>query len=105
MVYPVKYDPPLTPLGIEQARETGEYLREYLKVHKFDEIKLEASPFLRTLMTAANIAKVLGIERIRVNHHFCEWMDKMFFEENPLPNIMSRRPDLYPKEKIVEEYL
>jgi hypothetical protein len=56
-------------------------------------------------MTAANIAKVLGLKKIRVNHHFCEWMDTMFFDENPLPDIMSRRPDLYPKEKLVQEYL
>ena len=32
-------------------------------------------------------------------------MEEKFFEKNPLPDIMSRRPDVYPKEKIVLEYL
>ena len=62
--FPIKFDPPLTPLGLQQAKETGEYLLEYLKIHKFDEVRLDASPFLRTLMTAAGIAKVLGLPKI-----------------------------------------
>jgi len=103
--FPIKFDPPLTPLGLQQAKETGEYLLGYLKTHKFDEVRLDASPFLRTLMTAAGIAKVLGLPKIFVNHNFCEWMDMMFFDKNPLPEIMSRRPDIFPKHKIVEEYL
>ena len=90
---------------MQQAKETGEYLLGYLKTHKFDEVRLDASPFLRTLMTAAGIAKVLGLPKIFVNHNFCEWMDMMFFDKNPLPEIMSRRPDIFPKHKIVEEYL
>ena len=77
----------------------------YLRTHKFDEVRLDASPFLRTLMTAASIAKVLGHPKIFVNHKYCEWMEEKFFEKNPLPDIMSRRPDVYPKEKIVLEYL
>ncbi len=56
-------------------------------------------------MTAASIAKVFGMNKVFVNHYFCEWMDRKFFEENPLPKIMSRRSDLYPKARIVEEYL
>ena len=32
-------------------------------------------------------------------------MDMIFFDKNPLPEIMSRRSDVFPKHKIVEEYL
>ena len=59
--YPVKYDPPLTPLGVQQASETGKFFVEYLKTHKFDQVVIESSPFIRTMMTASAIARELGI--------------------------------------------
>ena len=105
MEYPVRFDPPLTPLGVQQAKETGEFIREYAEKHGFDEIKLDVSPFLRTMMTASQIAKALGHSKIQINHYFCEWMEKMFFDFNVLPEIMSRRLDLYAKEEIIQNYL
>lgn len=49
-------DPGLTPLGQNQARETGEYLRQ-LPI-----TKIFSSPYKRTRETAAEIAQVLQLE-------------------------------------------
>jgi broad specificity phosphatase PhoE len=53
-----KVDPPLTPNGIRQAEQTGRYLKEYFEEEglAFDKIIIESSPFLRTMMTASQIA-------------------------------------------------
>lgn len=56
-------------------------------------------------MTAAGIAKEIGVAQININHVYCEWMSEMFFDHNHLPNLMSRRSDLYSKESIVRDYL
>ena len=45
----IKEDPPLTPLGLIQAYETGVFFKHYMINHKFDEVILESSPFVRTL--------------------------------------------------------
>ena len=57
------------------------------------------------MMTGAGIAKGLGHTKIRINHYFCEWMSQMFFERNHLQDLMSRRPDLYPKQELIGKYL
>jgi broad specificity phosphatase PhoE len=44
------------------AIETGQFIREYLKDKDVDEIIIESSPFIRTMTTAAYIAKEIGIE-------------------------------------------
>ena len=57
------------------------------------------------MQTAAAIARVLQIREIRINYHFCEWMSEMFFVENWIPKLMVRRPDEFPREMLVREYL
>lgn len=44
-------DPPLTPLGKQQALETGHMITDYIKDKGYDKASLKflASPFLRTL--------------------------------------------------------
>ena len=54
---------------------------------------LEASPFLRTMMTAAGISKMIGIEKIKINYRFCEWLSPDFYEEIPLPKINVKNKD------------
>ena len=100
--YPVKTDPPLTPLGVQQATETGYFFKKYLTTHKFDEVKIECSPYIRTMMTGAAIARVLEIPVLTINHGFCEWMSEMFFDENILPKLMTRTT---PRDVIVRDYL
>ena len=67
-------DPPLTPLGIDQAKDTANYLKNYLHHNDFTHIVIEASPFLRTMQTAATVAKVLDVPSIKVNCLLAKWM-------------------------------
>lgn len=49
-------DPGLTEIGLKQARETGEYLRQ------FPITKIIASPYKRTVETAEQICNVLSLQ-------------------------------------------
>ncbi len=70
--YEINSDPPLTSHGILQAQETGEFLKEYIDKNEFDEIVVESSPFIRTMQTASQIAKAIGIPKIKINYHFTD---------------------------------
>ena len=50
---------------------------------------IESSPFLRTLQTASEISKVLGIKKIKTNFRLCETLDEsnMKHLEDPLALI------------------
>ena len=48
---------------------------EQLVGGKFDEIRVEASPYLRTMMTAAQVCKGLGLTQFRTNYLFSEWQE------------------------------
>ena len=67
-------DPILTPLGHQQARETGKFLRaeiariEQLEGRKFDAINVSASPFARTISTCTEIAKGVGATNINLDY-------------------------------------
>lgn len=67
-------DPPLTPLGIDQAKDTANYLKQYLEKNEYTHVVIEASPFLRTMQTAATVAKVLDVPKIRLNCLLAKWM-------------------------------
>ena len=97
-VFKNKFDPPLTPLGIEQATATGKYLKEFFeqKGWSFDNIIIESSPFLRSMQTAAWVAHELDITDIVINYQIsenitttdpgCKALD-WHFKENPMPNL------------------
>lgn len=97
-VFKNKYDPPLTPLGIQQATATGKYLKEYFeqKGWSFDKIVIESSPFLRSMQTAAWVAHELNVEEIAINYQIsenitttdegCKALD-WHFTENPMPHL------------------
>ena len=57
--------------------------------YSFDHIVIEASPFLRTLMTALWIAKELGdCATIHVNYLLLDLLcEKHFGKENPIPKL------------------
>ena len=57
-----KEDPPLTPQGVKEAIVTGNFLKEHFSdnSYHFDKVIIECSPFLRCMMTAAQIAKIFG---------------------------------------------
>ena len=68
--YKNKVDPPLTPLGVQQAHDTGIFLKKFIteKGFKFDKIIVCSSPFLRCMMTAAQIANQLGVDNVQINY-------------------------------------
>jgi len=80
-------DPPLSPDGVVQAKETGIRLRNEGIQHIF------SSPFLRTVETAHYIAEALDLS-IKIEQGVCEWLNANWFPTPPifLPlNEMRRR--------------
>ncbi|CDW74263.1 UNKNOWN [Stylonychia lemnae] len=98
--YDIPYDPPLTDTGFQQAKETGEHLKEYIRNNKFDKIILEVSPFLRTIQTATEIAKALELNDMKLNYHYREWLDASFYTQNPLEILNVR---IMSKDEIQEK--
>ena len=74
----IEHDPPLTEKGLKQAEQAGIYIKERLtKVQeeykiKFDEVRIETSPFLRCLQTSSRIAKANDISALNVNYLMVE---------------------------------
>lgn len=73
---PRLYDPGLSEIGVVQARELGERLRDYEIRHLF------ASPFLRTVQTAHYCAQALGLS-IKIEEGICEWLNPAWFPARP----------------------
>ena len=59
-------------------------LRDFLASEGYTEIIIETSPFIRTMMTAANIAKELGHAKIRINYLLTELLADHIFEDCPM---------------------
>ena len=92
--YLIKHDPPLTDKGIQQALETGKALKKFLHSDlKVDEVVLECSPFIRTMMTAAGIAKELGLPKIHINYLYSEFMSDRLYQKNPFENTIISTKD------------
>ena len=87
----IGYDPSLSEIGEQQARLTGRYILEkYLlkeNSHMRDNLKIISSPFLRTLQTAAIIAREVNCQRIDVWDPICEELKEDIFAFFPLPHI------------------
>ena len=74
-------DPVITPDGCKQAHLYGRQLKakfiselEAVVGGPFDEVKIQTSPYLRTMMTAANVAQGLGYAKpIETNYMFAEY--------------------------------
>ena len=85
---PRRYDPPLSEDGIVQARELATRLKEEKIAHIF------ASPFLRTVQTANEVAKVLGLP-IKLEAGICEWLN---------PHWMTETPETHPRNWLEQQY-
>ena len=82
------YDPPLSEDGIMQAQQLGERLKSENIAHIF------ASPFLRTIQTAHQIAEILNLE-IKLEAGLSEWHN---------PEWMSEHPAIHPLDYLDKEY-
>lgn len=82
-------DPPLTPDGFNQATLTGQFLCQYFQKNnmKFDKVIIETSPFIRTMMTAGQIAKAGLVKDVTVNYQASELLETYLFRKDPLPLI------------------
>jgi len=71
-----KYDPPLSDLGNEQAKELANILESEKIKHIF------SSPYLRCLQTAYPIAQKLNL-LIKVEDRLGEWLNAEWIDNNP----------------------
>ena len=71
-----RYDPPLSDDGFVQARELGQRLKSERIKHIF------ASPFLRTIQTANEIAQILDLP-IKLEAGLGEWHNGEWMTESP----------------------
>ena len=76
----IAHDPFLTETGLKQVEAAGHYFKERIKaVEKenginFDEIRVESSPFLRTLQTAAGVAKAVDLPNVHIEYRVCGYL-------------------------------
>lgn len=82
------YDPPLSEDGVVQARELGWRLKRENIAHIF------ASPFLRTIQTANQVAEILNLP-IKIEAGLSEWLN---------PYWMTESPEIHPQEFLAERY-
>lgn len=82
------YDPPLSDGGIIQAQQLGQRLKRENIAHIF------ASPFLRTVQTANEVAAALDLP-IKVESGLSEWLN---------PQWMPSMPEKLPMEVLHEKY-
>ncbi len=83
-----RYDPPLSEDGMIQAKQLGERLKSEKITHIF------ASPFLRTIQTAHQVAEILNLE-IKLEAGLAEWHN---------PEWMSENPEIHPPNYLKKEY-
>ncbi|MGL5795563.1 MAG: histidine phosphatase family protein [Waterburya sp.] len=83
-----RYDPPLSVDGFVQAAELGQRLKQENISHIF------ASPFLRTIQTANEVAKVLNLP-IKLEAGLSEWHN---------PEWMTESPEIHPQIFLTEQY-
>ncbi len=83
-----RYDPPLSEDGFIQAKQLGKHLKKENISHIF------ASPFLRTIQTASEVAKILDLP-IKLEAGIGEWHN---------PHWMSEHPETHPQEILEKDY-
>ena len=54
-------------------------MKVLIEKHKIDEVVIESSPFIRTMMTAANLAKALEVSKFNVNYIYSELLTAHYF--------------------------
>jgi broad specificity phosphatase PhoE len=111
-----KFDPELTPRGVEQAKEIGAKLRQKLVIEmgiESDSIAIVSSPFGRTLQTSKEIVKELKPniseytsstttreDKIYVNNLLSELIDATFCGEMPKDFLSIHTDSLILKEEL-----
>ncbi|CAI2181967.1 19086_t:CDS:2, partial [Funneliformis geosporum] len=95
------YDPPLTPRGKRQAKQTGTYIytlqQENVSTKRNVEYNITMSPFARTTETAIDIAKgILASKpeskiKFRIDPSLAEWHNSAYYAQAVPNNIIDKR--------------
>ncbi|MEM1393390.1 MAG: histidine phosphatase family protein [Cyanobacteria bacterium P01_D01_bin.116] len=85
-----RYDPPLSDDGMVQAEQLANRLKHEEIHHIF------ASPFLRTVQTAAAVASVLDLP-IKLETGLSEWLNPDWMTEEPERHSIEELLEIYPK--------
>ena len=103
--YEIEFDPCLTTNGLQQAFTTGKFLKEHFNLST-RKIYVYCSPLLRTLQSAAQLLRALGLEKshkITVRNCLIEELYKSHFPVDPLKNCLSKvKTHDYIREKVLE---
>jgi broad specificity phosphatase PhoE len=83
------YDPHLSDDGIVQAQQLAKRLQRESRI-----TRIFASPFLRTVQTANEVAEVLDLP-IKLDWGLCEWLN---------PEWMSAMPETLSRETLARDY-
>ncbi|CDW81206.1 UNKNOWN [Stylonychia lemnae] len=102
IVYDISHDPPLTREGMWQAKLTGEALKKQFLEGGFEKVIIESSPFLRCIMTAAQICKEFQIDQFDINYIFSEKLTPNIYTYNPIDDLCIKKKD---KKDIIQMYL
>jgi broad specificity phosphatase PhoE len=82
---------------------TGDYLKRIITDFGYESVTIEASPWIRTLQTAAAIAKQMGVTKIHVNYHYSEKLSEDLFPHgNPVGSLLI---DQLPATTIKDRFL
>lgn len=84
------YDPPLSDDGVIQAMQMGQRLKGENITHIF------ASPFLRTVQTANQVAQVLDLP-IKIEPGLSEWLNPVWMHSAPEKLTWEQLHELYPR--------
>lgn len=84
-----RYDPHLSDDGIVQAQQLAKRLQRESRI-----TQIFASPFLRTVQTANEVAKVLDLS-IKLDWGLCEWLN---------PEWMTAMPETLSRETLARDY-
>ena len=85
-----RYDPPLSDDGVVQAYQLGQRLKSEHIAHIF------ASPFLRTVQTANQIAEALDLP-IKLESGLSEWLNSVWMTSAPERMSLEALTELYPR--------
>jgi broad specificity phosphatase PhoE len=98
-----RYDPPLSDDGMVQAYQLGQRLQGEGIAHIF------ASPFLRTVQTANQVAEVLDLP-IKLESGLSEWLNSAWMTDVPERLSIAALTELFPRidtsytSRVVAEY-
>jgi len=90
--YEIPFDPCLTTCGLKQTFHTGLFLNKYFDLSK-RKIYIYSSPLLRTLQSASQVMRALGIEKthkLQISNYLVEELYRSYFPINPLKGCLSK---------------